>query len=81
MPEGLALPAIDVDQVFGSDLVADARNYERFFYVLWILAQVALVATLWIYARHGARFAKESSAGPVGTVGSNLPAVSVHALA
>ncbi len=67
MPEGLALPAIDVDQVFGADLVADARNYERFFYVLWILAQVALVATLWIYARHGARFAKESSAGPVGT--------------
>jgi len=32
-----------------------------------VLAQIALVVTLWIYARRGAAFARESSAGPIGT--------------
>ena len=35
--------------------------------MVWILAQVALVATLWTYARRGASFTRESSAGPIGT--------------
>jgi STE24 endopeptidase len=35
--------------------------------VLWILAQVALLLTLWLYARRGAVFVRESSAGPIGT--------------
>ena len=36
-------------------------------YVLWILSQWALIATLILYARRGATFARESSAGPIGT--------------
>ena len=32
-----------------------------------MLSQVALLATLWLYARRGAAFARESSAGPIGT--------------
>ncbi len=36
-------------------------------YVLWVLGQVALLLTLWIYARRGAGLARESSAGPIGT--------------
>jgi STE24 endopeptidase len=32
-----------------------------------VLSQVALVATLWLYARRGAAFMRESSAGPIGT--------------
>ena len=59
--------AVDVDQVFGTGFVADARHYERFFYVDWVLAQVALIATLWLYSRRGASFARESAAGPIGT--------------
>lgn len=67
MPGGLALPGVDVDAVFGGDFVDRARRYERFFYVDWLLAQVALLVTLWIYARRGAGLARESSAGPIGT--------------
>lgn len=32
-----------------------------------MLAQVALLVTLWIYSKRGAVFARESSAGPIGT--------------
>ena len=67
VPGDLTLPAIDVDQTFGAGFVDEAKRYERFFYVVWVLAQVALLATLWIYARRGAMLARESSAGPIGT--------------
>ena len=67
VPDDLSLPAVAVDRTFGAELVDDARRYERFFYVIWILAQVALLATLWLYAQRGAAFTRESSAGPIGT--------------
>ena len=67
VPDDLSLPIIDVDAVFGADLVERAKRYERFFYVDWVLAQIALLVTLWIYAKRGAGFARESSAGPIGT--------------
>ena len=67
VPDDLALPSVDVDAVFGADLVDRAKRYERFFYVDWVLAQIALLVTLWIYAKRGAGFARESSAGPIGT--------------
>jgi len=56
-----------VDATFGANLVEKARRYERFFYVDSILAQVALLGTLWVYARRGSVFTRESSAGPIGT--------------
>jgi STE24 endopeptidase len=34
---------------------------------LWVLSELALLATLWVYARRGAAFSRESSAGPIGT--------------
>jgi STE24 endopeptidase len=61
------LPTVDVDAVFGAGFVAEAKRYERVFYVLWVLAQIALLLTLWLYARRGAAFARESAAGPIGT--------------
>jgi STE24 endopeptidase len=67
VPDNLALGSVDIDAVFGADRVDRARRYETFFYVLWILAQVALLLTLWLYARRGAGLARESSAGPIGT--------------
>ena len=59
----------DVDEtaVFGAELVARAERFERFLYLLWVLSQVALLATLWLYARKGAGFMRESAAGPIGT--------------
>ena len=67
VPDDLRLPPVDVGRVFGSELVADARRYERFFLVVWVLAEVALLATLWLYSRRGASLTRESAAGPIGT--------------
>jgi STE24 endopeptidase len=67
VPDDLVLSHVDVGQVFGVGVVARAARYERFFYVDWLLAQVALLVTLALYARRGIAFAKESAAGPIGT--------------
>lgn len=67
MPSGLRTAAVDVDAVFGSAFVHEAVRVERFFLITWLLGQLALFTTLWIYSRRGARFARESAAGPVGT--------------
>lgn len=65
VPSDLALS--DPGNVFDQDLVDRAERFERFLHVLWVLSQIALIATLWLYARRGAVFARESSAGPIGT--------------
>jgi STE24 endopeptidase len=67
VPDDLALPSVDVEGVFGAALVERGERYERFLYANWALAQIALLATLVVYARRGARLARESAAGPVGT--------------
>ena len=67
VPSGLHLAHVDADAVFGKAVVEEAVRVERFFLVNWVLRQVALFATLWVYARRGARFARESAAGPIGT--------------
>ena len=67
VPGDLELPAIDEAEVFGADLVEKAERYRRFLYVDWVLSQVALLATLWLYAHRGAAYTRESSAGPIGT--------------
>ena len=38
VPDDLSLGRIDVDSLFGAHLVERARDYERFFYVDWVLA-------------------------------------------
>jgi STE24 endopeptidase len=53
--------------VFPDDLVRRAERFERFYHVLWVLSQIVLLGTLWMYARKGAAFARESQAGPIGT--------------
>lgn len=58
---------MDVDAVFGADLVDRAERYERFLLADWALAQVALLVALVLYARRGAAFARESAAGRIGT--------------
>ena len=67
VPDGLALPHVDVDTVFGKALVDRAERYERFLLVLWVLGVAVTLATLAIYARYGGRFTEESAAGPLGT--------------
>ena len=67
VPGDLTLPPIDVDRVFGADLVEEAERYERFLFADWVAAQVVALVTLAVYARYGARYARESAAGPIGT--------------
>jgi len=67
VPDDLELAEVDAPQVFGEQLVAEAERYERVLLVLWVLSQMTLVAALWVYARKGAAFARESAAGPIGT--------------
>jgi STE24 endopeptidase len=67
VPADLVLPRVDVEQAFGEELVAETRDYERFFYVDRALSLIALIVVLGLYARKGAGFARESAAGPIGT--------------
>lgn len=61
------MPELDVEAVFGRGVVREAEHVERLFRVTWVLQQVALLATLWVYARRGPGFMRESAAGPIGT--------------
>jgi len=67
VPAGLHLAHVDTAAIFGRTVVQEAVRVERFFLVNWVLMQVTLFATLWVYARRGGRFARESAAGPIGT--------------
>jgi STE24 endopeptidase len=67
VPDDLSLPRVDVKATFGGELVSEAERYERFLYVNWALAQIVALATLWVYAKRGTRFIRESAAGPIGT--------------
>jgi len=67
VPDGLSLPHVDVDSVFGRGLVDRAERYERLRLVLWVLGTLVTLGTLALYARYGRRFTEESAAGPLGT--------------
>ena len=67
VPGGLDLPELDERTVFGARLVREAERVERFFLLVWLLQQAVLLTTLWLYAKRGTAFARESAAGPIGT--------------
>jgi STE24 endopeptidase len=67
VPSGLELAPVDVDRVFGTAAVDEAERFEQFLRVVWVLSQLALLATLWFYARRGAVFARESAGGRIAT--------------
>jgi STE24 endopeptidase len=67
IPAGFEAPALDADAVFDPATVTEAERYESLVRWLFIASQVALVVVLAVYVRRGARFAKESAAGPIGT--------------
>jgi STE24 endopeptidase len=67
VPSDLALPKVDVHDWFTAKQLADATSFERFLAIDGLLAQIALVAALVVYARNWQRFTKESAAGRIGT--------------
>jgi STE24 endopeptidase len=67
VPSGLRLPHVDPRTLFTSSYLRRASSYERFLAVDQVLAEVALLVVLVIYARRGHRLMRESAAGRIGT--------------
>jgi STE24 endopeptidase len=67
IPSGLSLPTLDVHRFFTQHVIDRAEHFERLLEIGWVLNEVLLVGVFVLYAVHGARFTKESAAGPIGT--------------
>jgi STE24 endopeptidase len=67
VPHDLHLAGLDPHRFFTAHELERACDYERFLRINAVLSVVVLVAVLVLYARHGARFARESAAGRIGT--------------
>jgi STE24 endopeptidase len=67
VPGDLELPHVDVRDWFTPKQLSDAAGFERFLAIDGLLAQVAVVVVLVLYARNWQRFTKESAAGRIGT--------------
>ena len=67
VPGNLDAPELDATQVFDEELLDEAQHYEEVVRWLFLASQVTLLAVLALYVRSGARFARESAAGPIGT--------------
>ena len=60
-------PSLSPDRFFSESFLDSSASYERFLLIDSLLAIVALLAVLAVYARRGHRLMRESAAGRVGT--------------
>src|SRR3954471_4570504 len=67
VPDGLHLSGLPEGKFFSAGLVHRAEHYESFFYWLVLGQVVATGVVFLLYAWSGARFTRESAAGPIGT--------------
>lgn len=65
VPSGLELPPVELG--IDAATIARAERFEAFFRILFVVSQLVLVGVLALYAWQGARFARESAAGRIGT--------------
>jgi len=63
----LKLPDVEETSLFPTSTLSQAESYERFVRWDFVLAQVAVIAVVAVYARIGPKFVRESAAGPIGT--------------
>jgi STE24 endopeptidase len=63
----LDLPNLDPHSFFADSFLARSATYERFLAIEGLLAWVAIVAVLAVYAKRGPALVRESAAGRVGT--------------
>ncbi len=63
----LRLPQLDEHRYFSAAQLRATASFGRFSVVDWVLTTLAELVALAVYARKGARFARESAAGPLGT--------------
>jgi STE24 endopeptidase len=67
VPGGLALPAQSERAEFGAAFLARSHSFGELVNILGLAQLVVLLAVLTGYAAYGARFMRESAAGPIGT--------------
>ena len=67
MPDGLQLPRLDSRALFPPAELDRAESYARFLRFDFVASQLVLLVVLALYAWRGARFARESAAGRIGT--------------
>jgi STE24 endopeptidase len=67
VPSTLKLPRVDARSLFSRSFLARSSSYEEFLSIDALLAEVALVLALVLYARRGHRLMRESAAGRIGT--------------
>ena len=67
LPSGLDLPHVDARAVFGASSIRRAASFDRFVRIDALLAELALLGVLGVYAARGERLTRESAAGPIGT--------------
>lgn len=67
VPADLPAPPVDLERTFGAQALREAEHFAAFPRVTALLSQVVVLVTLALYAFRGARFARESAAGPIGT--------------
>jgi len=67
VPSSVHLPELDASDYFSASFLERSASYERFLYVVGLLATLTLLVVLALYARGGHRLMRESAAGRVGT--------------
>ena len=67
VPDGLRLAGLPKQSLFDAAFLHRAEHYESFFYWLVLGQTIVTVAVFALYAWRGARFTRESAAGPIGT--------------
>ena len=67
VPSSLHLPHVAVRQMFSAGQLRAASSFGRFTTLDWVLAELTQLVVFGLYAWRGARFARESAAGPIGT--------------
>jgi STE24 endopeptidase len=67
VPGDLHIPHLDQRHYFDPGELRRTRDYEAFLRLLTLLSAATLLVVVALYARHGARFVRESAAGRIGT--------------
>ena len=67
VPDGLRLPEVDPSAVLDRALLEQARDYELFLRISFIVSLVVVIVVFAFYSRFGGRFVRESAAGRIGT--------------
>jgi STE24 endopeptidase len=67
VPDGLRLPEVEASAVLDAERLDEARDFELFLRISFLVSLVVVIAVFVGYARWGARFVRESAAGRIGT--------------